>query len=275
MDAFALKLQRGTKSGVIAAAICGTFPGSDWDAVARYAAQFPDYIIPSYGLHPWWLNSHLQKGEDGTYLWEDDLRRRLESNQSAGVGECGLDKARRGLPSMDIQADVTLRHLRIAAELWRPCTLHCVRAYGRLLQVIQQLRSEQQEEQNESSPIVLHRFAGDASLVEGFSSLGCYFSISVHELKGPRAEWVEARSRAVAAIPADRLLLESDSPDYGDAQLGRGGDSFSSSSPLDVIHACELVAGIRGLSFHEVAQQTSHNFRHVFPLSAPAAPGKH
>lgn len=169
----------------------GTHPG-DWDAVASLATRFPDHIIPAYGVHPW-------KAGDLPCGWENDLRRRLQSDSRATVGETGLD---RWIQPHDIeqQAAVFRTHLDLATELDRPITIHCLRAFGRVL-----------EEIRERSPprgFLLHAYGGSVEMVPRFADLGAWFSTSAYAAHEKCGKYRDA----LRAFPRDRLLVETDAP---------------------------------------------------------------
>lgn len=56
----------------------------DWDAVAALAREFPRFVFPAYGIHPW----HADAARES---WEERLRERLLSDPMSSVGEVGVD----------------------------------------------------------------------------------------------------------------------------------------------------------------------------------------
>ncbi len=77
-------IARAKAAGVVRLSVCATHEG-DWADVLVAAQAHPDLIIPSIGVHPWWVNSV----KDG---WVERLRDTLVANPSAHIGETGLDK---------------------------------------------------------------------------------------------------------------------------------------------------------------------------------------
>eukprot|EP00611_Tribonema_gayanum_P007617 TRINITY_DN17029_c0_g1_i1.p1 TRINITY_DN17029_c0_g1~~TRINITY_DN17029_c0_g1_i1.p1 ORF type:complete len:198 (+),score=41.84 TRINITY_DN17029_c0_g1_i1:157-750(+) len=132
------QVQRARDAGVTRAVICATSQ-KDWAAVEDLAVKYPDFLIPSYGIHPWWLREHLEEEKRDAPAaakeggWQQRLVAQLEKNRRAGVGECGLDRTRRKEVSLDEQEEAMMQHLEVAAQLQRHATLHCVGAFGRLL----------------------------------------------------------------------------------------------------------------------------------------------
>ena len=61
-------------------------------------------------------------------------------------------------------------------------------------------------------------------------------------------------------MPADRLLVETDSP-YLAPEPHRG----ATNEPALVVHTGEMLAALRGVSAAEMARQTTENFFRLFP----------
>mmetsp|Transcript_9138 Transcript_9138/g.14079 ORF Transcript_9138/g.14079 Transcript_9138/m.14079 type:complete len:181 (-) Transcript_9138:275-817(-) len=104
--------------------VCSTNP-NDWDAVKNYAPV----AARCFGLHPWWVATEYDE-------LISLLRTRLETDSQAFVGEIGLDGLRR--ETLNTQETLFRQQFALAAELQRPVTLHCVRAYGRMRTAIEE-----------------------------------------------------------------------------------------------------------------------------------------
>lgn len=236
--------------GIAGAVVNGTTE-KDWPAVASLAETHP-WIIPSYGLHPWYIR---ERSAD----WENALIQRLE--QTAGpvaIGEIGLDRWIEDY-DLDDQIDVFSRQLRIAAERNLPVTIHCLQAWGALHEV---LRREPLPERG----FLIHAYGGPAELVGPFARLGASFSFNgsiLHERKA-------ARRRIFAEIPAERLLLETDAPamppppDAIEFPLPDTPDGEPLNHPANLRRTCERLAPLRGLTPAALAELTARNFRALF-----------
>ncbi len=198
-------------AGVRRLVVCGTRP-CDWALVRSLAAD--EAVIPCFGLHPWFTT------EPGDWLAE--LRDYLTATPSA-VGEIGLDRAARGLDAEQQEA-AFVAQLRLARELERPAMIHCVRAWGRLVELL---------EAHGPPRFLLHAYAGAPDLVPRLARLGAWFSFAGSILN----PWREKAWAACRAVPAERLLVETDAP----ALPSPGHDE---SRPE---HLPEVVAGIAGL----------------------------
>ena len=64
-----------------------------------------------------------------------------------------------------------------------------------------------------------------------------------------------------ATIPADRILVETDSPYLSPHPL-RG----KRNEPANIVHTVRLLAEVRGESFEAFAAQTTANLRRLFRL---------
>ncbi|CAK9069615.1 unnamed protein product, partial [Durusdinium trenchii] len=112
-------------------AVCGC-EVADWAQVEELHRRFPDFVVPSFGIHPWWA-----AGADLARLPEQ-LTAQLTTWHTAGVGECGLDGAKKKEIPMELQLQVLRAQLQLAKDFQRPVSLHCVAAHGLLLQALEE-----------------------------------------------------------------------------------------------------------------------------------------
>ncbi|GIL44870.1 hypothetical protein Vafri_2330 [Volvox africanus] len=174
----------------------------DWEAVEALSAKEPHKVIPCFGVHPWFAHHHaldLAAASDPSQLldsppngkdhpsrhpdllarmapipperWMPRLRSLLTDHPHAVVGEFGLDRAAvvpgtRLQPAWSHQLALTEMHLRLASELGRPASLHCVQGYGALQDMLRTLGPE-------GCPprIMLHSYGGSVDLIKGFTKL--------------------------------------------------------------------------------------------------------
>ena len=178
-------------SGITRCVVNGTDP-DDWQKVAELAAAHPDFIIPSFGLHPW---------KKPTANWLEELTSLVTSTPHACIGECGLDRWMKDY-DIDLQKEVFLTQLGIAAQRNLPLSIHCLKAWGLLIELL------------ESHPLpergfLLHSYGGSTELVPKLTELGAYFSFSGYFLHERKAQVL----KTFQSIPSDRLLIETDAPD--------------------------------------------------------------
>jgi len=235
-----------------AAVVNGTTQ-KDWPEVEGLSRQFP-WVIPSYGLHPWYCSQRA----DG---WEQELEGRLAAGGSA-VGEVGLDRWMQHYDLEDQKA-VLRRHLELAHRHSVPITIHCLRAWGALLELLL------------DGPIpecgfLLHAYGGPTEMVAKFVELGGWFSFSGSFLSPGR----ERKLEPFREIPSARLLAETDAPAMPLALEVREFELPSHESG-DVNHPANLravyrgLANLRGLEQDELDDLLRSNFRRLF---APVLP---
>lgn len=165
---------------------------SDWPQVLALARQ-NRMVLPSFGYHPWYL-------DERTPDWLTQLRRFLDSVPGA-VGEIGLDRWKPGL-AYENQEEVFLAQLQLAAERNLPVSIHCLKTWGRLHELLH-------DHPRPTCGFVLHSFGGPAEMIPALAKLGAYFSFPgyfLHERKLRQRE-------AFKQVPADRVLIETDAPD--------------------------------------------------------------
>lgn len=147
-------------------------------------------IVRFYGVHPWYADEW-----DGAA--ESELRRMLNSDPRAHVGEIGLDSKRGDVSS---QRDAFEAQLDLASEFGRIANVHML---GCEREVLESVRRHGRG----CRAVVLHSFSSE-SYVKPFSEAGCMFSINPRILA--RSE--SRIARLLGSIPDDRLLLETDAP---------------------------------------------------------------
>lgn len=166
----------------------------DWQDVANLAATHPDLVRPAFGLHPWYT-------KERTPDWDKTLESLLDAHPRASVGEIGLD---RWMPAFDLpgQETVFLHQLQVAVDRDLPVSIHCLKAWGRLLELLK-------SNPRPSRGFLLHSYGGSWDLARSLLDLGAFFSFAGYFLR-PRKTAVRDVFRR---LPLDRILLETDAPD--------------------------------------------------------------
>jgi len=173
----------------------------------------------------------------------------LQRHPAAGVGECGLDRGVAKEVPYALQEAVLLEHFVLASRYGRALTLHCVGCWDRLLALLtdrhkvhtqaakaakhagaaKQIAPDASKSAKDpedtsgehfysglSASVVLHSCASmPVHLVPAFARLpDTYFSLSMGGRGNSKDGKISEKGLAfVRAIPSDRLLLETDSPD--------------------------------------------------------------
>ncbi len=151
-----------------------------------------DTIFPSsysLGIHPW----HISKLNIKDSLKQLEI---LADNSSIkAIGECGLDRA--FASNFDLQREVFIAQIKIAAKYNKAIIVHNVRAFSDILEIFKQ--------EQIYIPIIFHAFNGNKDIMQKLMKYDVYFSIGSDILK----ENSKAQ-RIVADIPINRLFIETD-----------------------------------------------------------------
>jgi len=170
----------------------------------------------------------------------------------AAIGEGGLDYHHMNA-SPEAQAELFESQLELAARLGLPMIVHSREAFADTLAILARARPTGAAVKD--SPVVIHCFGYGPAEASAFLEAGCFVSFAGNlTYKG-----AEGLREACAIIPADRLLLETDSP-YMNPMPRRGRPS----SPIDVARSYEAAAALRGASVEDLARTVSHNARTLF-----------
>jgi len=179
------------KSGVARMVVNGACE-SDWPQVLALAREFP-LVLPSFGYHPWYL-------DERTPDWQRNLETFLDAVPSA-VGEIGLDRWKPDLAYAE-QEEVFRAQLRLATERNLPVSIHCLKTWGRLLELLQ-------THPLPARGFLLHSYGGPAEMIPALTKLGAYFSFPGYFLRERKL----TQRETFRCIPAERLLIETDAPD--------------------------------------------------------------
>lgn len=151
----------------------------------RETAAFRQARYLSAGIHPWFLTEE----DMGRQLeWLDNLSV-TDSSRLLALGEAGLDKC---CPTPYALQLAAFREVINRSEQFRlPLLIHCVKAFNEIVL----LRKEQACQQM----WIIHGFRGKRELAVELLRHGFYLSFGKY-----------FQPEALAAVPADRLLLETD-----------------------------------------------------------------
>ena len=221
----------------------------DWDAVA-VLCQRVSFATPSFGLHPWYV-------VDRTPRWLEVLRAKLLAHPHAGVGEIGLDRWIDG-HDLAVQSEVFVAQLALATELNRPVTIHCLRAWGALEELLR-------KHPVPAKGFLLHAYGGPAEMVPGFAAHVGYFSFNPYFLHDRKAKQREVFRH----VPADRLLAETDAPEMAppddrNSHPLRDTECKMINDPANIIVAYQGLAEIRQEPLESLAEQVAENFTRLF-----------
>lgn len=228
-------------AGVTRIVTIGTTLASSKAAIA-IAAEFPG-VYAAVGIHPNY--AAVAQPDD----WRD-IEQLAGSPKVVAIGETGLDRYWDHTP-IDIQQDYFDRHLDLSRRIGKPFIVHCREAEA---DVVAQLRNAAGQG---SLSGVMHSYAASSETADICLDLGLYLSFSgmVTYRKSEDLRQIAAR------VPADRLLVETDSP-YLAPVPNRG----KRNEPAWVRHTAEVIAQVRGVSLEELADRTTANAECLFRL---------
>lgn len=229
-------LERAREAGVERILACGEDIASSERAVEL--ARRDTLVRAAVGIHP-----HRAATCDEHALAR--LRELARDRSVVAIGEIGMDLSGRSAPR-DAQESVLTSQLALALELAKPVCLH-VRESGDAVRAILDRVSGVHG--------YVHCYSETASEVPGWVDRGFFVSFS-GTVTYPRAEALRA---AAAAVPDDRLLVETDAPALApQAHRGRRNE------PALIGETYALVAGIRGTSTARLVELVARNAASLF-----------
>jgi len=198
----------------------------------------------SVGVHP----HHAKVFASNPQAAADTVAARLDALQGArAIGEIGLDYHYDFSPR-DVQHEVFRVQIRLALERDLPIVIHTREAEDDTLRIIR-------EEGQGRLRGVFHCFTGDQAAADRALATGFFLSIP-GVATFPKAETLR---QAAAAAPADRLLVETDSPYLAPIPY-RG----KRNEPAYVAKVVDQLAAVRGTTADVIGEQTDRNFDRLF-----------
>ncbi len=222
--------------GVGAVVNAATDPASAKRLLAL-AARYP-YLRTAVGIHP-------EAVAHATDDWLGEIYRLSLQPGVVAIGEIGLDYHWEDNAPRAVQKEWFRRQLALACERNLPVIVHDRDAHEDMLALLQEYKPRG----------VLHCFSGSVEMMRQVVDLGMYIGLGgVTTFKNAR------RPAAVAAaVPADRLLLETDAP-YMAPEPCRGQRCDSSL----IAHTAAKIAQLRGVDTDTLLQTTWDNAVRLF-----------
>lgn len=228
--------------------------GADVDS-ARAATALPPAagvrLYSTAGIHP-------HHASDCSPAAVSELRSIAGHPRVVAIGECGLDYYRMLCPRPD-QLLAFERQLALAIELGLPLFLHCREAHDDFVAVLDAAGSR-------LPPAVVHCFTGSRSEVEACVARGLYVGQTGFLCDERRGGHL---AEVAAAIPDDRLLVETDGP-YLLPRTLPAKPRDRRNEPAFLPHVVAAVAAARGVTADAVARLSTRNACRLFRIDAPA-----
>jgi TatD DNase family protein len=216
---------------------------ADSRQIVALAAEIPE-LYAAVGVHPTEANT-----------WNEatlaQVRHLAGQPKVVAMGEIGLDYYWDAAPR-PMQRQVFEQQLTLARDLNLPVIVHQREAAADTMAILRQWAAGGQH-----PGLALHAFSGDQAMAEEAVALGFYIGVA-----GP-VTFKNARDLPgiVAALPADRLLVETDAP-FLSPHPFRG----KRNEPARVKLVAERVATLRNLPPEVMYRQLTENTLSLFKL---------
>lgn len=202
-------------------------------------AQRYDFIHAAVGIHP-------ENVDNLPPDWLSRIESMLKEPKAAALGEIGLDYHYEGFDRA-LQREVFIKQLELAQRLGKPVVVHSRDACGDTMDILKKYKPRG----------VMHCFSGSAETAREVVGLGMYVGFTgVLTFKDSKKAWA-----ACKAVPADRLLLETDCP-YMAPEPFRGKKCNSAM----IKYTAEKMAEIKGVSTEEIIEICAANGKRLFGI---------
>lgn len=205
------------------------------------AKKYPNKIWATVGCHPHFIDE-----------FNADFYKNLGlKKEVVAIGECGLDYydkfKKYDLRDKNLQKEVFIKHIELAAEVGKPLMIHCREAFNDLIKIFNSYVL------NLKSPGIIHFFTGSMKDAKQFLKMGFYFTFN------GLITFNRDFDEIIKYIPLEKILLETDAP-YVAPVPYRG----KRNEPAYIIEVARKLAEIKGVSLEEICKQTTANARKVF-----------
>ncbi len=215
------------------------------ERLIAFSERHPN-VLTSVGVHP------CGQGREPSVA---ELVALADHPQVVAIGETGLDYGQ-GEADYAWQQARFRRHIAAARESKRPIIVHSRLAPADTVRLLR-------EEKAEQVGGVIHCFVEDRATADALLAMGFYLSLSgIMTFKN-----ASALRETVAALPLERLLVETDCP-YLAPVPHRGQEN----RPGWVNEVIACLAELHQQSPSTIAERTAENFFRCFPRAASARP---
>ena len=240
------ELERARSHGVSRLVIPGV-RRPDWSRV-RQTALAHEGLFYCLGIHPWFVDEHSEQDLAA-------LEQLLTSKPvcCVAIGECGLDRLRGSLKAQWpwFEAQVSL-----ASELNMPLVIHSVKTHDEVHGLLNRRQW--------TGRALIHGFSGSFRQAEKLVDLGCFIGVG-GVITHPRAR--KTRD-AIARLPTESLVLETDAPDMAPEGVPPG-----QNSPVYLPQILDILAEIRRVEPEALAQALKANVSRLYGWSAAGVGG--
>ena len=217
--------------------LCVCIDLEHFDQVHNLSLFYPN-IYSSAGVHPTETNCKDPSVEE--------LLEYADKEKVIAIGETGLDYFHVRKDEADWQRERFKRHIEASNVSGKPMIIHMRDSKEDTIEMLSKEKAQKG---------VMHCFSEDLHTAEAALDLGFYISFSgILTFKS-----AESLREVAKKIPAERILVETDSP-YLTPVPKRG----KPNSPAYTYYVAEKLAEIRNTSISEIAKVTTQNFNRLF-----------
>lgn len=202
-------------------------------------AEKYDFVFAAVGIHP----HEAEEAADADF---DRIEQLLTHKKAVAVGEIGLDYHYDFTPR-EKQIEAFERQILLAKKLQKPIIVHDREAHADTLELLKR-----------HMPMgVVHCFSSGKEMAKEITDLGMYIGL------GGAVTFKNARRpvEVAAAVPPDRLLLETDCPYMAPVPF-RGKRCDSSL----IEYTAKTIAAIRGTDVQELIDTCAENAKRLFSI---------
>jgi TatD DNase family protein len=246
-------IERAREAGVQAIVAIGNGDGpGDVDCGIRLAEKY-DFVYATLGIHP----HEARLADEAAYQNMEQLARHPKV---IAWGEIGLDYFYDHSPR-DVQKDVFVRQMELAAAAKLPIVIHCRPSEGSDNAWEDCLELIRKHWAAKGLGGILHCFTGNWPQAKTALDMGFMISFAGN-VTFPKARRIRD---AALEVPLERMLIETDSP-YLAPVPHRG----KRNEPAFVKETARKLGELRGLTAEEIGQKTTRNFYNFFKLTETA-----
>lgn len=195
-------------------------------------AEKSDFIIPSFGIHPWRAEDYSQRFDElEEYIYESKM-----------IGEIGLDFFWAEKSTFDSQVSVFEYFLQKLKYSDKIINLHSKGAESDIINMLNKYKKKR---------VIIHWYSGPSWELNELIKMGCYFTVGIH------VKYSDVIKDIAREIPLDRLLPETDNPS------GQEWLSKNIGMPYHIKEVYEELAKIKKISFPELEQRIFENYINI------------
>ena len=205
-------------------------------------AKKHDKLYAVVGVHP-------QDADGYNPEVREELMELAKEEKVLAIGECGLDYYYENSPR-EVQREVFRAMCDLAAEVDLPLVIHSRDAAEETYDIVRDFLDA-----HPGHHVLIHCYSYSVEMMERFMALGCYLSLGgVTTFKNAKVP-----KKVAAAVPIDRLLLETDCP-YMTPEPNRG----KRNEPKFVADVAKNIAALRGMDVEELVARTDENTKRFY-----------